>query len=66
MAFRIGESGSITLKALTIGAIVLVLLVPLSMLKGLVDERSALREQAYMRVAEGWGGSIEVGGPMLI
>jgi inner membrane protein len=66
MAFKIGESGSITLKALTIGAIVLVLLVPLTMLEGLVDERSALREQAYARVAEGWGGSVELGGPMLI
>jgi inner membrane protein len=66
MGFKIGESGSVTLKALTIGAIVLVLLVPLTMLKGLVNERSALREQAYIRVAEGWGGSIEIGGPMLI
>jgi len=66
MAFRLGESGSVTLKAVVIGAIVLLLLVPLAMLRGLVSERAALREQAYARVAEGWGGNIVVGGPMLI
>ncbi|HEY7643183.1 MAG TPA: cell envelope integrity protein CreD [Steroidobacteraceae bacterium] len=66
MAFRVGESGSVTLKALIIGAIVLLLIVPLAMLRGLVSERSALREQAYAKVAEGWGGNIVLGGPMLI
>lgn len=63
---RFGESGSITVKALMIGAIGLLLIIPLTMLRGLVSERSALREQAYARVAEGWGGNLVVGGPMLI
>jgi inner membrane protein len=66
MAFGIGDSGSVTLKAVMIGVIVLLLLVPLVMLRGLVSERSALREQAYARVAEGWGGDIVLGGPMLV
>jgi inner membrane protein len=66
MAFGIGESASVTLKAVMIGAIVLLLLVPLAMLRGLVSERAALREQAYARVAEGWGGNMVLGGPMLI
>ena len=66
MAFQIGESGSVTLKAVLIGVIVLLLLVPLAMLRGLVSERSSLREQAYSRVAEGWGGSAVLGGPMLV
>jgi inner membrane protein len=66
MGFRLSESGSVTLKGVVIGAIVLLLLVPLAMLRGLVSERAALREQAYARVAEGWGGNIVVGGPMLI
>jgi inner membrane protein len=35
-------------------------------LRGLVNERASLREQAYTRVAEGWGGSSVVGGPMLV
>lgn len=66
MAFQIGESGTVTLKAVMIGVIVLLLLVPLGMLRGLVTERSSLREQAYMRVAQGWGGSAVLGGPMLV
>ena len=49
-----------------IGVIVLLLLVPLGMLRGLVTERSSLREQAYARVAQGWGGSAVLGGPMLV
>jgi len=66
MAFRVGESGSVTLKAVMIGVIVLLLLVPLAMLRGLVSERAALREQAYARVAEGWGGNVVLGGPVLV
>lgn len=66
MAFQFGESGSVTLKAVMIGVIVLLLVVPLAMLRGLVSERAGLREQAYTRVAEGWGGNIVLGGPMLI
>lgn len=66
MAFRVGESGSVTLKAVIIGTIVLLLIVPLAMLRGLVSERAELREQAYARVAEGWGGDVVLGGPMLI
>jgi inner membrane protein len=60
------NAGSATLKMLMIGGIVLLLLIPLSMLRGVVTERSALRERAYERVAEGWGGDITLGGPMLI
>ena len=52
MAFRLGESGSVTLKAVVIGAIVLLLLVPLGMLRGLVSERAALREQGGFRVVQ--------------
>jgi inner membrane protein len=66
MAFQIGQSGSVTLKAVLIGVIVLMLLVPLAMLRGLVSERSSMREQAYARVAEGWGGSAVLGGPVLV
>lgn len=53
-------------KAIVIGAIVIALLVPLSMLEGLVQEREVLREAAYVRVAEGWGGALKVGGPVLV
>jgi inner membrane protein len=60
------NAGSATLKMLMIGGIVLLLLIPLMMLRGVVSERSALRERAYARVAEGWGGGVTLGGPMLI
>ena len=63
---RIAESGSVTFKAALIGVIVLLLLIPLAMLRSVVTERSQLREQAYQRVAEGWGGELTAGGPMLI
>ena len=42
MASRFIDSGSITFKALMIGMIVLMLLVPLTMLRGLVNERASL------------------------
>lgn len=66
MAIKFGESASAGAKALLIGALVLLLFIPLNMLRGLVSERSALREQAYAKVAEGWGGDLMVGGPMLV
>ena len=66
MALSFVQSGSVTIKAVTIGFIILILIVPLTLLQGLVTERSGLREQAYVRVAEGWGGSSVVGGPMLV
>jgi inner membrane protein len=58
--------GSVTAKAMLIGVIVLLLLIPLAMLRSVVTERAGLREQAYQRVAEGWGGELTVGGPMLV
>lgn len=66
MLTRMVESGSVTTKAVLIGVIVLLLLVPLAMLRGVVSERSMLREQAYQRVAEGWGGNLTFSGPMLV
>ncbi|MFC4307496.1 cell envelope integrity protein CreD [Steroidobacter flavus] len=61
---RILESA--TFKAVLIGVIVLLLLIPLEMLRSVVTERLGLREQAYQKVAEGWGGDLTVGGPMLV
>jgi inner membrane protein len=63
---RLFDSGSVTFKAAVVGFMVLMLLVPLMMLRGLIQERSALRDQAFDRVAEGWGGPASVGGPILI
>ena len=53
MLTRMVESGSVTTKAVLVGVIVLLLLVPLAMLRGVLSERTTLREVAYQRVAEG-------------
>ncbi len=66
MLTRMVDSGSITIKAVLIGVIVLLLLVPLAMLRGILSERTTLREVAYQRVAEGWGGNLTFSGPMLV
>lgn len=72
MAFRAVESiassvtSSVTARAILIGILVLLLLIPLAMLRSVVTERAGLREQAYQRVAEGWGGELTVGGPMIV
>jgi inner membrane protein len=66
MPLQLSGSTSTTVKLFAIGLIVLVLLIPLSMLQSLVRERVGLREQAYQKVAEGWGGKLVAGGPMLI
>ena len=61
---RIG-SGSTLTKAIVIAAVALILLVPLHMLRGLVTERSHMRERAVEQVARGWGGRQMIGGPVL-
>lgn len=66
MAIKFGEGGAIGAKALVIGGIVLLLLIPLALLGELVGERSTLREQAYAKVADGWGGELVTGGPILV
>lgn len=60
------SSGSVTAKALIVGVIILVLLIPLSMLRTLVRERAEMRTAAYDKVAAGWGGHVTVPGPILI
>ena len=52
-------------KALAIGGLTLVLLMPLAQLSDLVWERSSMRELAATRVAEGWGGMQSIGAPIL-
>jgi inner membrane protein len=65
MAWSMFEGKPLAAKLFVIGLIVLGLLIPLSMLRGLILERSQMRNQAVETVARGWGGSIAVGGPML-
>ena len=66
MALSISRWDSPGFKAVTVGVIVLLLMIPLVLLLGLISERAGLREQAYTKVAEGWGGEAVVGGPILM
>ena len=66
MATSAGKWDSAGFKAVTVGVIVLLLMIPLVLLLGLISERAGLREQAYTKVAEGWGGEVILGGPMLV
>lgn len=59
-------SRSITLKMLLIGVLALLLLIPLSMVSGLVKERKAYREQAIQSVADGAAGSQKLQGPVWV
>jgi inner membrane protein len=59
----IGHSASV--KAAVLTAIALLLLVPLSLLGGLVSERTSQRNAAVQSVARGWGDRQWIGGPVL-
>lgn len=52
-------------KALVVGALMLLLLVPIAQLDSLVDERASMRETAAQRVAESWGGPQVTAGVLL-
>jgi inner membrane protein len=65
MALRVFEGRPLAAKMLVIGLIILGLMIPLFMLRGLIVERSQMRSQAIDTVAKGWGGSLTVGGAML-
>lgn len=54
-----------TFKVLGIGALALLLLVPLAQVRGVVSERAASREEAVATIASRWGGMQRVGGPVL-
>ncbi len=66
MALAFASRPSLGCKALIIGAIILLLLVPLTMLRELVSERTMRRDEAYATVAQGWGGDQVLAGPVLI
>jgi inner membrane protein len=65
MAWSIFDGKPLAAKLFAIGSIVLGLMIPLSMLHGLVLERSQMRNQAVATVAKGWGGCLTIGGLML-
>ncbi len=56
---------TITFKLLTIGALVLVLLIPLSMVKSVIHEREQTDHEVEMEIMQQWGGPQVVSGPIM-
>ena len=52
-------------KALVIGFLIILLLVPLAQVENLVGERVGMRQTAAERVAESWGGAQTTAGVLL-
>ena len=61
------KSGSGALfKGLMVALVALLVLIPVQLLSGLVEERAQLRQQAVNSVARGWGGTQLLGGPIMV
>ena len=56
---------SLILKTLVVGALALILMVPVTMIQNLVAERQARANEAIAGIAEGWGKRQTVAGPYL-
>ena len=54
-----------TARLLIMGVILMALNVPLTMMCGVVSERTARRNQVAAEVSESWGGAQTIGGPVL-
>ena len=61
-----GWTQGITFKALGVGFLALLMLIPLLCVQDLIREREGLESQARLKIAERWGGSQMIGGPMLV
>lgn len=56
---------SVTLKLISIGILILLMLIPSAMIKSLVQERMMLRNQSIEEVSSKWGSRQLVGGPVI-
>lgn len=59
-------AGSVSLKAAVIGALVLVMLIPVAMVEGVIHDRQAVHDYARSDVMQSWGERQLVLGPLLI
>jgi inner membrane protein len=59
-------ASSAFVKAIVVAGVALLLLIPVEMLRSLVNERAQMREQAIASVSRGWGGRQLLGGPILV
>lgn len=59
------RSGNYLLKLLGLGAVILILLIPLSMIQGLVNERKYTAREAEENIMEAWGSQLVEAGPVI-
>lgn len=57
---------STMLKLLLIGALILILLIPVAQINSVINEREQYRDQAIQEVQDLWGGDQEIVGPILM
>ncbi|MGH6933193.1 MAG: cell envelope integrity protein CreD [Dongiaceae bacterium] len=62
---RLAGPAGLTVRVVVLVLLTLLLLIPLSMIDDLIDERSIRRSQVESEIAAQWGGEQLVGGPML-
>jgi inner membrane protein len=60
------DTDSLTFRGLTIAALILLMLVPVDMVRGVIDERNALYQGVVQDVGAAWGGAQTVVGPILL
>ncbi|MCD4687900.1 MAG: cell envelope integrity protein CreD [Desulfuromonadaceae bacterium] len=56
---------SMTLKIISVGILILLLLIPASMVKGLIRERQHRRDAVVQEISQKWGDSQTITGPFL-
>lgn len=61
---RLRQSASV--KAFTIGFLILVLLIPLQMVRGTINDRSQIHQTARIDIQRTWGQSQLIAGPVLV
>ncbi|MBT8098370.1 MAG: cell envelope integrity protein CreD, partial [Gammaproteobacteria bacterium] len=61
-----GLKRSASIKALVIGLLILILLIPVSMIKGVVRDRIGIHNEARADIMRAWGGEQTLTGPVLV
>lgn len=61
-----GLKRSVSIKTAVIGFLVLVLLIPVSMIKGIVHDRESVHQQARYGIMQSWGNQQLIAGPILV
>jgi len=64
--FNANSAGQITLKAVLIGAMILVMLIPVAMLQSMIRERMEYQKEVETEIGSTWGGPQTVTGPVLV